>query len=206
MTDADFGLAKHHLPAWSQILIGFALLGIIATIATAAWSFVFIRHLARDSINPPYIRKVAQEIADLPDPLPSGNNYEFGFSLGNFRFVVISQSPNKQQLALICIKNTELPDTKETLYKAYDIGIKTVEKNVASQEIKSKGEEPIANEKLLYLLGEITDRSGSKRNWMVGCTSDKKSRKSIIVFAWQPLGSVYNFNLTMGLLKSIRHF
>jgi hypothetical protein len=194
------------LPAWSQMLIGFVLAGFVGLIGSFVWFFVLMHELARDSINPACMAKTAQDIAVFPDPLPRGNAYEFAFSLGNLRCITIEQSPAKQKLVLFCMKNVDPPDAKETVYKAYDIGVSTLENNVASQEIKSKGELSIGSEKLLYLLGEVKCHSGRKQEWMVGSVSDKTSHKNIVIFAWQPMNHPFDKNLTMAFLNSIKHF
>lgn len=202
-----------------------------ATFASAVSVFMFCKSLAKQSVEPEVIRRTAQQIAQLPDPLPPGYKYQLCIPFAPFiTSVSIMHEDDKQLITLFSALAGSEQDPKEMASRAFDMGINPLASISGDeptpvlrfQEVKSKGEETIAGQKMPYIVGEIAGPSGTpqddsgqakkekadkkERQGMVGCICVKEAKKIILIYALQTSDSPYNQQVTMDLLKTIKGF
>jgi hypothetical protein len=220
---------RKSLPAWSKVLIALVVVSLGGVFASTISVFMYVRTIAKQASDPLAIKATAQAIAHFPEPLPAGYKYDLCINAAPFMQSVTVEHDNDGQLvSLFAAPNSASQDINALVSRAYDYGISplfsssndTIGVQQKFQDVKSKGEETVGNEKMAYIVGELAESdqsqpgkqaSGSKpdkqkKQGMVGCIWAKESRKMILIYALQTSDSPYNQQVTMDLLKTIKGF
>ena len=201
---------KGGLPTWAKVLIGLVLVGVIVFIIGVVGLIWFFQKTVKEAQDPAAIAKTAKEVARFPDPLPEGYKYTFALPLAGINTVSVEHEPSKQMIMFISYPQVEKSSPQELVDKVYQAGIQTPGqsdiKGGKIEDIKSRGTETVAGETMPYIVGTLTDKSGTKFEGMVGCLVSPAEKKTVFIYGMQPTGGDYKLDATMDLLKQIKGF
>jgi hypothetical protein len=182
------------------------------------WLIFATKNILQQAVDPALIKRAARGIARFPEPLPSDYRFGIGLDLASLKMITIEHEPDKQQIFILSQAGMENSDDKSlgadaVVKRIYDAGI-TIPTNGPSLaahfvDKKSEGEIDVAGKKMFYIVGWLTDNENNKLEGLVGCIllkSAKQNDRSILVYALQPDGKPYNFDVTKKLLESISAF
>jgi hypothetical protein len=198
------------LPSWAAALIVFVLALYLILYLGGIGLILFTKQMTVRSLDPLQIAKVAKEVANFPEPLPSGFVFVFGIKVGPVNIITIEHKPDKQEITLAAEQRSSEGEAKDLLKQAYDMGINLPAAGLPSsahfKAPRVRGEAEIAGEKMPYLIGELEDGSGQRKEGFVGSILAKSTKKSILIFGIQPSGGPYDIEETLSLLKAVHGF
>jgi hypothetical protein len=199
--------AKRRLPGWARIIVTLVLISLVSLTYGAFQLADWIGIMAKDAIDPKKMPVVAAEIGAFPEPLPAGYRYEYAYDFP-VPYVQIHHDPDNQLMQLLWDRNLIEEDPELFLNRAIDLGGMAVPNQMPNKihAIKSKGNESIAGHRMPYIVGEFYNENGKNVEGMIGCICVKEKRKTILIYALEPVGTPYNLQVTMDLLKSIKSF
>jgi hypothetical protein len=194
---------RRKLPTWARVIVALVLAVLVGLTYGAFRLADVIEKVAREAIDPAKIPEIAKQIGDFPNPLPAGYKYEYALGFPQIT-VSIRHQPDNQLIQLLCDKNSFEEDPKVILDRALDLGGQGLPAKIHG--LKSKGKEMILGQDMPYIVGEFYDEDHRNVEGMIGCISIKNAHKTILIYALAPFGSPYTLQVTMDLLKSIKHF
>lgn len=89
------------VPGWLKILLVVIVVGIVGFVGLC----IFGVNMAMDAVKPGNASKVAQELVDIADPLPSGWEYLMGMNMGFAKMCSIKRTDNAAIVQLIEVPN-----------------------------------------------------------------------------------------------------
>src|SRR5271156_5853826 len=153
---------KPGLPGWAKILLGLSIFFLVSVLVLIGACTYFIGEIERKNTDPAVVKKIANTIVTIDDPLPNGFKWVIGLDILSMKMAAVNHSPDNLELIL-----TSLPSGKTS---------NSLEENISSSELnpalanatgtqskfeaKVKGSETVANKKFVYAIGTVKDREG----------------------------------------------
>ncbi len=191
------------LPVWARLVIALVISSLLGLSYAAIRFADVVQSTARDAFDPKKISEVANEIFQLPVPLPAGYTYDSALNFPG-PTVKIWHEPDKQLIECFCDRNSAESDPKQVLDQAIDLHEKGLPHKIHS--LKSRGKTTVCGQEMPYIVGEFYDEQNRSVEGMTGCICIKEKHKTIYIYALEPYGTPYNLQITMNLLNSIKGF
>lgn len=201
---SEMPATTRRLPNWARLIVSLVVLALTACILIVCSLPAVIQKVSKEAIDPKLMPLVAAEIGLFPEPLPAGYKYEFACRLP-LPNVQIRHEPDKQLIQIDCQPDVAEEDPQMVLNRAIDFGDQFMSVNKL-HSVKTRASATIAGCEMPYIVGEFVDDKSKNVEGMIACLCVKEKRKTILIYARQPLGSPYNLQVTMDLLKSIKSF
>lgn len=201
---------KGGMPTWAKVLIGIVVFAIVGGIIALVGLVYFVQDTIKKAQDPAMIARTARSIADFAEPLPAGYRFELGLDLFGVKTVTVEHDPDRQTLIFMTAPQKENMDAQALVNRLFAAGIKVpTHPEAASGRFESeklRGTDTVGGENMPYIVGTMTDKSGSKFEGMVGVVVSKARNKTIIVYGIQPGQSGYNLETTRTFLRTIKRF
>lgn len=201
---------KTGLPTWAKVLIGMVVFAIISGIIAVVGLVYFVQDTVKKAQDPAVIAKTAREIAEFTEPLPAGYKFALALDMFGVKTVTVEHDSDKQTLIFMTAPPKEDMDANALVTKLFEAGIKAPTHPEAAggrfDKEKSRGTETVGGEPMPYIVGTMSDKSGSKFEGLVGAIVSKPKHKTVIVYGIQPGDQGYNMETTRTLLKTIKGF
>lgn len=198
------------LPTWAKVLIGFVVFAMIAGIIAIVGAIYFFQDTVKKAQDPANIAKTAQSIADFTQPLPEGYKFALALDMFGVKTVTVEHDADKQTVIFMTAPQKEDTDPQALVNKLFEAGIKTPGQPEGAsgrfEQEKLRGTETVGGETMPYIVGSMSDKSGTKLEGFVGAIVSKSKGKTIIVYGIQPGEAGYDTNTTKTLLKTIKGF
>jgi len=178
---------KPGLPGWAKILIGIAIFLMVSSFLLIGACTYLVNQFETKNIDPVVVKKIANSIVTLDDPLPPGFKWVVGLDIFSMKMAAVNHAPDNLELIL-----TSLPGGKNS---------STLEDNISSSQVnpalanatgtqskfdaKVKGSITVANKQFLYALGVVKDRDGKEVPSLMGFFSPNEDGKVIMLVGVQ---------------------
>jgi hypothetical protein len=147
---------------------------------------------------------VAAHIATFNPLTPPGYTFRTGIELFQVYTLIAEHLPDRQTVFLISYPiaqgdpHTIVDSISQNSFQAQPVG-------AHFNSIASKGELDVANQKMPYVSGTLSDQEGTVEG-MFGCLVSKNLNRTISVLALAPAGKHFDMGVTINLLKCIEKF
>lgn len=200
------GEKQRGMPTWAKVLIGLVVVAIVGGVTMVIGSVIFIQNMYKQALDPAAIARVAGSIGTFPDPLPDGYKFAMGLDVAGIKTLTVEHKPDKQTVIMMSFprKEDDPKDAQALVNELYEKGVSTQQTSAKFETVKSRGTEAVDGAQMPYIVGEMTDKTGSKFDGLVACIVSPTRHQTILIYGIQPPGSTYNFDATLKLLKSIK--
>jgi hypothetical protein len=178
---------KPGLPGWAKILLGLSIFFLVSVLVLIGACTYFIGEIERKNTDPAVVKKIANTIVTIDDPLPNGFKWVIGLDILSMKMAAVNHSPDNLELIL-----TSLPSGKTS---------NSLEENISSSELnpalanatgtqskfeaKVKGSETVANKKFVYAIGTVKDREGHDIPSLMGFFSPSDDGRAVMLVGVQ---------------------
>ena len=196
------------LPTWAKVLIGLVAGGMVIGILAIVGGVWYFGNMMKQAQDPTAIAKTARQIAEFPDPLPQGYQYKLALPIAGINTVAIEHDPDKQMIMFVSYPQNDKSDPKKLIDEVYEKGFSPPGQGGGGkiEEVKSRGTELVGGAEMPYIVGSMTDKSGTKIEGMIGCVVSKDKGKTVLIYGMQPGEGAYRLDVTKDLLKTIKTF
>lgn len=192
------------VPGWLKVLLVVIVVGIVGFVGLC----IFGVNMAMDAVKPGNASKVAQELVDISDPLPSGWEYLMGMNMGFAKMCSIKNQDGTAIVQLIEVPNTKNQTAEQIIDSAganFDNpGAPGVSGTKGQFEKESQGTRVVGGMDMPYLRGKMTSK-GKVAQMEIGVVV-LPGGKAVMIQELEPDSQSFDPAVTKPLLDSIKGF
>jgi hypothetical protein len=182
---------KSGLPVWAKFLLGLTLFFLFSIVVLVGAASIFFADFQKKNTDPTVVKKIANSIVTIDDPLPAGFSWVVGLDIFGLKMAAVNHKPDNLELIL-----TSLPSSKAS--NSLEDNISSSEQNPALAnatgtqskfEAKVKGSEAVANKQFIYAIGVVKDRSGRDIPSLMGFFSPNDKGTSVMLVGVEESGA-----------------
>jgi len=182
---------KPGLPAWAKVLIGLAIFFLVSILVLVGGCTYFITEFQKNNTNPVFVKKVANTIATIDDPLPDGFQWAIGLDLFSMKMAAAVHPSDSLQLILMSLPSSKNASSLEENINSSELNpaLANATGRQSKFEAKVKGSETVANKKFLYAIGSVKDKDGNDIPSLMGFFSPNDEGRAVMLVGVQERGA-----------------
>lgn len=188
------------VPGWLKVLLVVIVVGIVGFVGLC----IFGVNMAMDAVKPGNASKVAQELVDISDPLPSGWEYLMGMNMGFAKMCSIKNAEGTAIVQLIEVPNSK-NQTAEQIIDSAGANFDTPGSSTKGKfEKESQGTRVVGGKDMPYLRGKMTSK-GKVAQMEMGVVI-LPGGKALMIQELEPEHESFDPEVTKPILDAIKGF